>query len=106
MGNGGWRVAGGGWRVANNGRQDAGGTIESGVCLPARIKWSICGTIVIWPTGAETQGGEVIMEVCGYLEKMQQLGEGERVFELVARWRVEYKHRPALLDELRKGFGG
>ena len=44
--------------------------------------------------------------VCGYLKQMLLLGEGERVAELVAGWRVKYKQRPALLDELNKAFGG
>jgi hypothetical protein len=42
---------------------------------------------------------------CGYLLTMQRLGQGERVAEVVEQWRVEYKRRPALQDELNKAFG-
>jgi hypothetical protein len=44
-------------------------------------------------------------EVCGYLGRMQQLGQEERVSQLVAQFRGQYKQRRALLDELNKAFG-
>jgi uncharacterized Zn finger protein len=44
-------------------------------------------------------------EACGYLRRMQALGQGERVAELVAQWREQYKRRSALMDELNKAFG-
>ena len=44
-------------------------------------------------------------EACGYLRCMQQLGQQERVAELVAWFREQYKQRPALMDELNKAFG-
>jgi uncharacterized Zn finger protein len=44
-------------------------------------------------------------EACGYLQYMQRLGQNERVAELVAQFREQYKKRPALLDELNKAFG-
>ncbi len=44
-------------------------------------------------------------QACGYLQRMQQLGQGERVSELVAQFREQYKQRRALLDELNKTFG-
>jgi uncharacterized Zn finger protein len=44
-------------------------------------------------------------EACGYLKRMQQLGQGERVSELVTQLRGQYKQRRALLDELNKAFG-
>ena len=40
-----------------------------------------------------------------YLQRMQQLGREERVSELVAQLRGQYKQRRALLDELNKAFG-
>lgn len=44
-------------------------------------------------------------KVCGYLRKMQKLGDEERVEQLVSNWREEYSKRPALLDELNRSFG-
>ncbi len=44
-------------------------------------------------------------ETCGYLQRMQQLGQQERVAELVTQLREQYKKRPALMDELNKAFG-
>lgn len=44
-------------------------------------------------------------EVCGYLRRMQQLGEEARVSELVTRLRTQYKQRRALLVELNRAFG-
>jgi uncharacterized Zn finger protein len=37
-----------------------------------------------------------------YLRRMQKLGEGERVKEIVAQLRSKYANRPALLDVLKK----
>ncbi len=45
-------------------------------------------------------------QVCCYLRKMQELGEAERVKELVTGWRLEYKQRHALQEELDRSFGG
>ena len=45
-------------------------------------------------------------KACSYLQCMQQLGREERVSELVAQFRGQYKQRRALLDELNKAFGG
>lgn len=44
-------------------------------------------------------------QVCGYLRKMQALGQEARVDELIAAWREEYARRSALQDELDKAFG-
>jgi hypothetical protein len=38
--------------------------------------------------------------VCQYLRRMQKLGQGRRVDEIVAELRDSYKHRPALMEEL------
>ena len=42
---------------------------------------------------------------CRYIKTMITLGQKERAAELIARWRVEYKQRPAMIDELNKSFG-
>jgi len=44
-------------------------------------------------------------EACAYLRRMQALGQGERVAELIAHWREQYKRRPALMEELNNAFG-
>ena len=44
-------------------------------------------------------------EACRYIQTMIKLGQEERAAELIARWRVEYKQRPALIDELDRSFG-
>jgi hypothetical protein len=43
-------------------------------------------------------------EACRHLLQMERLGQGERMKQLVARLRDEYKQRPALIDELNKNF--
>ena len=41
---------------------------------------------------------------CEYLLRMREV-DPVGAAAVVARWRVEHKHRPAMLDELRKAFG-
>ncbi len=43
---------------------------------------------------------KAIKMVCQYLRRMQKLGQGGRVDEIVAELRTAYKHRPALMEEL------
>ena len=44
-----------------------------------------------------------LMDMQALLRKMQQMKGGSKLVEqLVAEWKIKYKNRPAMMDELRK----
>ncbi|MHC4457760.1 MAG: hypothetical protein ACYS0I_11880, partial [Planctomycetota bacterium] len=47
-------------------------------------------------------GRKYYQEVCRRLGRMQKLGAGDRVEQLIKQWRQQYKNRPALLEELER----
>lgn len=47
-------------------------------------------------------GREAYKILCGYLYRMQQLGDEERVVEIIEQLKAQYPRRKALLEELRQ----